>query len=101
MFSNRITKTSKSFLVVAAVLAVGACSEATTSPQPDGVSSLSAVKFWDVGSSVSWNKTARDLIAARGVGTPTGQSRVLTYLSVAQYNAIVAAEDAKDGSDHA
>src|SRR5262245_10078417 len=90
-----------SVLATALALSVSACSDpiamslAPTAPQ------LSTVKFWEAGSSVIWNQTARDLIAARGGGTPTTQSRILTYLSVAQYNAIIAAEDAKDGGDHA
>jgi membrane-associated phospholipid phosphatase len=63
--------------------------------------SLSAVKFSDVGSSVAWNQTARDLIAARNLATPAAQTRVLVYLSIAQNNAIVAAEDTKEHGDHA
>src|SRR5687767_14561109 len=101
MFSVTITNTARSILAIAAVLAVGACSETTTSPTPEASPSLADVKVWEAGVSVSWNKTARDLITARGVNTPAGQSRVLTYLSVAQYNAIVAAEDNKDEGVHA
>lgn len=88
--------------VLAAVLplAMGACTEPSASPVAPTRPQLSAVKFWESGSSVAWNKTARDLIAARGGGTPVTQTRILTYLSVAQYNAIIAAEDAKDGGDH-
>ena len=89
-------------LVVLAALASGACGDPTTTVSPAlGRGQLSAVKFWEAGSSVSWNQTAREIIAARGGGTPVTQTRVLTYLSVAQYNAIVTAEDAKDGGDHA
>src|SRR5688572_26986961 len=101
MFSVTITNTARSILAIAAVLAVGACSETTTSPTPEASPSLADVKVWEAGVSVSWNKTARNLITARGVNTPAGQSRVLTYLSVAQYNAIVAAEDNKDEGVHA
>src|SRR5688500_7806510 len=101
MFRNTMTLVASATLLAAAALAAAACTEPTTSPAPADQQSLSAVKFWDVGSSVAWNKTARDLIASRAVGTPAGQARVLTYLSVAQYNAVVAAEDAKDGGDHA
>jgi membrane-associated phospholipid phosphatase len=85
---------------VAFAIAVGACSEPTASFVIPTRPQLSAVKFWEAGSSVAWNKTARDLIAARGGGTPVTQTRVLAYLSVAQYNAVIAAEDAKDGGDH-
>ena len=99
MFSNTTTKAARSILAVAAVLAVG-CAETTTSPVPEAAPSLSAVKFWEAGSSISWNRTARDLIASRAVANVATQARILTYLSVAQYNAIVAAEDARDGGDH-
>jgi membrane-associated phospholipid phosphatase len=50
---------------------------------------------------VRWNQTARDLIATRAVASPVAQVRILTYLSVAQYNAIVAAEGEKDRGSHA
>ena len=89
--------------VPTAALAVllGACNDPTASPLAPSRPQLSAVKFWEAGSTVAWNQVARDLITARGGGTPGTQSRILTYLSVAQYNAIIAAEDAKDGGDHA
>jgi membrane-associated phospholipid phosphatase len=86
--------------VLTAALAVGACSDSTTAPAPEGPQ-LSAVKFWEAGSSLAWNQTARDLIALRAVTSPIAQVRIMTYLSVAQYNAVVAAEDAKDGGGHA
>ena len=101
MSRDTMTMTARSFLAAAAVLAVAACTEPTTAPTPAGAPSLAAVKFWDVGSSVAWNQTARDLIAARNVAAVATQARILAYLSVAQYNAIVTAEDAKDGGDHA
>ena len=94
---------SRTFVRAAPVvlaIAVGACNEPTASSLIPTRPQLSAVKFWEAGSSVAWNKTARDLIAARGGGSPLTQTRILTYLSVAQYNAIIAAEDAKDRGDH-
>lgn len=60
-----------------------------------------AVRFSEAGSSVAWNQTARDLIAANAVNAPHVQLRILTYLAVAQYNAIVEAEDTKVGGIHA
>lgn len=84
-----------------AALALGAC-------QPDGPISpeasapdLAAVSRTESGSSVAWNTTARGLITARAIAAPHVQLRILTYLSVAQYNAIVAAEDAKERGTHA
>jgi membrane-associated phospholipid phosphatase len=76
--------------VVAAALAVAACSDVPTSPTPGTPASQSAVNFWP----------ARDLIVSRAVNTPIAQVRILTYLSVAQYNAVVAAEDTKNGGNH-
>ena len=91
----------RSMLVMTAALATAACTEPTTSAPTSAAPSMSAVKFWDAGSSVAWNRTARDLIASRNITNVATQARILAYLSVAQYNAIVAAEDAKDGGDHA
>ncbi len=87
--------------VLTAAFAVGACSDSTTSPARAPISpQLSAAKVHGAGtSSVAWNQTARDLIVARAVGNPILQVRIMTYLSVAQYNAIIAAEDAKHGND--
>jgi membrane-associated phospholipid phosphatase len=94
---TRRTGTLQTVLIVG--LAIGACSEPTTAPAPDRPQ-LSAIKFWEAGSSIAWNQTARDLIATRAVTSPIVQVRIMTYLSVAQYNAIVAAEDGKNGADH-
>jgi membrane-associated phospholipid phosphatase len=66
---------------------LGGCGDINDPPLPLPVSE----------SSVSWNQTARQLIADRAVSSPAVQARILTYLSVAQYNAIVTAEDAEGG----
>jgi hypothetical protein len=76
------------------------CDRGPTDPVHLGDVQTSAVKFWEAGSSVAWNQTARDLIAARAVASPIAQVRILAYLSVAQYNAVVAAEGAKDRGSH-
>jgi membrane-associated phospholipid phosphatase len=86
--------------IIAFAVVVTACSEPTTSIAPEAPLSA-AVKFWESGASVAWNATARQLIVSRAVNTPIAQVRILTYLSVAQYNAVVTAEAAKDGGDHA
>ena len=85
---------------IALALSAGACSDHVSSPLAPGAPRAAAIKFWDAGSSVAWNATARDLSAARAL-SPVVQTRVFAYLSVAQYNAIVAAEDAIEGGDHA
>ena len=99
MFHRLCTRTSA--LIPALALSLGACSDPTASLTNPTTPRLSAVKFWDAGASVAWNQTAREINAQRGGGTPVTQVRLLAYLSVAQYNAIVAAEDAKDGGTHA
>jgi len=65
--------------------------------------SADAVKFWEVGASVQWNLLLRDLISAKtGTSRPNQQAtlRAFAYLSLAQYNAVVAAEDGKEGRVH-
>jgi len=90
-----------SALTAMLALSASACTEPTASRPATTQPQLAAVKFWEAGSSVAWNQTAREIITARGGGSPGTQSRILTYLSVAQYNAIIAAEDAKERGDHA
>ena len=93
--------TSRCLASVGFALLISACSDTVaTSPRP-GARSSAAVKFSEVGSSVAWNQTARDLIVARNLSNPGTEARILTYLSVAQNNAIVAAEDTKDHGNHA
>ena len=97
----RYTRALVGGLTTALAVSLGACGDPTAAPVVATDAQLSAVKFWEVGSSVAWNRTARDLIAASGGGTPGTQTRILAYLSVAQYNAIIAAEDAKHRGAHA
>lgn len=82
------------------ILAVG-CAETNTAPSgtETGRSEIAnaAVKFWEAGATVAWNQTARELVAARAVASPAAQLRIFAYLTLAQYNAIVAAEDTKSG----
>ena len=87
-------------LAVALALPASACSDRVSPPLGPGAPRAAAVKFWDAGSSVAWNATARQLAAARG-SSAVGQARLFAYLSVAQFNAIVAAEDAKERGEHA
>jgi hypothetical protein len=57
--------------LAALALSIGACADATSAPTMPSRPSLSAVKFWEVGSSVAWNRTARELIASRPVTDAT------------------------------
>jgi membrane-associated phospholipid phosphatase len=83
-------------LAAALALAIGACSgDPTAAPLPDR--ELLAAS----GPTLSWNQTARELIASRAVVSPTTQIRILAYLTVAQYNAIVGAEDASGNASPA
>ncbi len=81
--------------VAALALALGACSDPTATPPEQVLLAAS-------GPTLSWNQTARELIASRApVGGPTTQIRILAYLTVAQYNAIVGAEDASGNASPA
>lgn len=77
-----------------AALTLGACSDAPSAPDVVPTSSA-AVKFWEAGSAVAWNQTARDLLALRTT-SPVVEGRVLAYLAVAQYNAVNTAHDSVD-----
>jgi membrane-associated phospholipid phosphatase len=78
-----------------AALTLGACSDAPSAPDVVPLSSSAAVKFWEAGSAVAWNRTARDILASRTT-SPIVEGRVLAYLAVAQYNAVNSAHDSVD-----
>ena len=59
-------------------------------PEPGAAVAFSAVKFWDVGAAVAWNKTATDLAAIRVIDA----ARLYAYLSLAQMRAAEAADAA-------
>lgn len=80
---------------LALALSVGACSDSTTAPVPE-IALLAAS-----GPTLSWNQTARELITTRATALTTEPIRILTYLTVAQYNAIVGAEDASGNASPA
>lgn len=87
--------------LAACVMVLGAaCGETSTAPDgPELLSEapdLSARRAMKAGSAVDWNGTGRQLIADRLVTAADIQGRILAYLSLAQYNAIVEAERAKE-----
>jgi membrane-associated phospholipid phosphatase len=98
---------SKIIWAAGAALALAGCADHPTAPKsplplPVGGASPadpSAATASKEGSSVTWNGTARDLLTAQAAN-PFVQVRVLTYLSLAQYNAIIAAEDSKTPGPH-
>jgi membrane-associated phospholipid phosphatase len=67
--------------------------------------SFKAEKFWDALATTRWNLRATDLLQSLPPGTPqNGQawaSRMLTYLSLAQYRAVLAATAPSDRPTHA
>jgi hypothetical protein len=58
-----------------------------------------AVKFWEVGSAVRWNAIAREQNRTGVLNVFTG-TRMLAYLSLAQYNAAVAAKRGQERGEH-
>jgi hypothetical protein len=92
---------------VASVLVIGVvagCADSSTAtmPQPSSLTaSADATKFWEAGASVWWNQLLRDLIAGKPAPSKPNQQatlRAFTYLSLAQYDAVIAAEEGKEGS---
>ena len=82
-----------------------ACADApttATAPSADPAASLKAEKFWETLASARWNDRATLLLATQPA-PPNGQawaSRMLTYLSLAQYRAAVAASEPALRSQH-
>jgi hypothetical protein len=60
---------------------------------PTGSAAFSAVKFWEVGATVSWNQLATDLATA-APAPGINAIRLYTYLSLAQFRAAEAAQAA-------
>ena len=78
-----------------AALFIGACSPdsptaVSTVPRPGTAAALDAVKFWEVGATVSWNDRATALAAVRVIEA----GRLYLYLSMAQFRAAEAAQAA-------
>ncbi|HEY2851852.1 MAG TPA: vanadium-dependent haloperoxidase [Gemmatimonadaceae bacterium] len=71
--------------------------EVTRAPEPP---QFSAVKFWDVTASTRWNHRATELLIHAPGNAQAWTSRMLTYLSIAQYRAVLAAENDKAGAMH-
>ena len=81
---------------------VTACSDAADGPSapPHGLApAFEAVHFFEAGASVSWNAVARSLTSEYPTGQQVG-ARLLAYLSLAQYDAVIAAEEGKDRGKH-
>ncbi|HEU4721333.1 MAG TPA: vanadium-dependent haloperoxidase [Gemmatimonadaceae bacterium] len=77
------------------------CADGPSQISRPAAAQQSATKFWDVTASTRWNRRVAGLLALRPPGNgQAATSRILTYLSVAQYRAVLAAEDGKNGSIH-
>ena len=108
MHFSRLIGASLAVCSTALILACGSDNtESITTPNdqrsPADETSLAVSdnpKFWNSGASLAWNATARAVLAATGAA-PFVQMRVLAYLSVAQYDAVVAAERTVEHGDHA
>jgi membrane-associated phospholipid phosphatase len=87
--------------LVAAATAWG-CADTPSQPLNTTADQFDAVKFWEVTASTRWNEQAAALLVQRPPAT-NGQataSRILTYLSLAQYRAVLAAGAGEQGSTH-
>src|SRR5919198_1110400 len=88
-------------LALVAAAAWGCAERPTELRRPPAGAQLDAVKFWEVTASTRWNRRAIDLFALRPPGNAQGATnRILAYLSIAQYRAVLAAERGKDGAMH-
>ena len=85
-----------------AMLAVSACADSATGPTStsfEASPSPDAVQFNDALATVAWNAVARGLTNKSPLSQQAG-TRLFAYLSLAQYDAAIAAEKAKDNGDH-
>jgi hypothetical protein len=93
------------FLLAGCLVGIPACTEPISGPADGGEvrqfsgQTADAVKFWEVGSAAGWNAIARQQNRTGVLNLFTG-TRMLTYLSLAQYNAAVAAKGAQERGEH-
>src|SRR5690606_12469221 len=83
---DRMGYRTRTLAAAAGTLLVAACSE-PNGPAPVTTGGIaveaSAVKFWEAGATAAWNELATALTDQ----TPIDQSRMYTYLSLAQFRA--------------
>jgi membrane-associated phospholipid phosphatase len=88
-------------LALVAAAAWGCAEKPAELRRPAAGAQLDAVKFWEVTASTRWNRRAVDMFALRPPGNAQAATgRILSYLSIAQYRAVLAAERGKQGSMH-
>jgi membrane-associated phospholipid phosphatase len=84
------------------LFAAAACTDPTAGPGNPSLAtapSFEAVHFNEASATVAWNGVARGLTSKYPTSQQAG-ARLLAYLSLAQYNAVIAAEDGKDNGEH-
>jgi membrane-associated phospholipid phosphatase len=87
--------------VLIAAVTTAACADAPTQLALPSTARLDAVKFWEANASTRWNERALALLGQRPPGNAqAAASRILTYLSIAQHRAVLAAEAGKVRSTH-
>ncbi len=88
-------------LALIAAIAASGCSDTPTRIVQPRAANLSAVKFWDANASTRWNERAITHMSQRTLSNgQAAASRILAYLSLAQYRAVRAAEAGKEGRVH-
>src|SRR5829696_1891793 len=96
--------TRRCAILVAAAMG-WACTDSPTVPVAEPVlrADANVEHFWNVLATTRWNRRATDLLQFEAVSPPNGQawaSRMLTYLSIAQYRAALAAAKPSDKGSH-
>ena len=95
---------SRCFILSGALsaLTLSGCADQISTPRATLAPQLAAdaTKFWEASASVRWNEIARAQTLTHAISQQFG-SRAFAYLSLAQYDAAVAAEEAKVHGDHA
>ncbi len=85
-----MSRYTRALAIAAGALLAGACNE-SSGPAIDATNGMAvqtnAVKFWEAGATAGWNELATSLVDQ----TPTDQSRLYAYLSLAQFRAAEAA----------
>jgi len=82
-------------------LASAACTDAPVGPTALPEANGRAVKFWEALATTRWNERASGLLALRPPGNgQAAANRIFSYLSIAQYRAVLAAESGKDRGTH-
>lgn len=81
------------------LLALGGCASDSAAPVAPPTLNTDAVKFWESTATLYWSGVARELAQTYKVGQQPG-TRGLAYLSLAQYDAVIAAEQGNTQAVH-